>query len=44
MYYTKNRGFENQWFLKEGFEVEIFIFSHRGHRERRGRGESFRQD
>ena len=26
MYYTKNRGFENQWFLKERFEVEIFLF------------------
>jgi len=25
MYYTKNRGFENQWFLKGGFEVEIFL-------------------
>jgi len=21
----KNQGFENQWFLKEGFEVEIFF-------------------
>jgi hypothetical protein len=41
MYYTKNRGFENQWFLKKGFMVfergiwggDFFIFS------RAGRGE-----
>ena len=25
IYYTKNRGFENQWFLKVGFEVESFF-------------------
>jgi len=23
MYYTKNRGFENQWFLEEGFVVFV---------------------
>ena len=24
MYYTKNRGFENQWFFSEGFKNEGF--------------------
>ncbi len=25
MYYTKTRGFENQWFFSEGFENQWFL-------------------